>query len=352
MSNPGFFGRLAGLFSRDGSRSRVPPAALPVRPERRPEPSPPRTPALHPMVTKPVDPSVAAPIVVPPRPVAVTPASVPAAVGARPVDPLVAAFVADVETLPLFSGTAMQLMRSVGDESISSTEVARLIGSDAGLTAQLLRIVNSAHYALPRPCATVADAITVLGFARVRRTVAAAVTQGPLTTYLRDSRVVQAFFRHQLLCAAMARHLAIQRGLDGEVAYMGGLMHEIGRLAILIRHPHLTDVLLNVEGKDDHLGKQHERRHFGFDHAQVGGALLGKWGLPDAILEAVYDHESDTQPADPVSAAVWRANLLAHDLIESPDELEQPLPWMAAVGLSLEGRTAMLEEIKALEGQH
>jgi|GEM_PF-644590 len=355
MSN-GFFGRLAGLFSRDASReaARMPPPL--AWPERRPSAATIKAPRATPPLS--VSPA-ARPIVPQTRPIVVTPETplVPreatiAVLAARPVDPAVAAFVANVEQLPLFSGTAMQLMKSVGDEDITSTEVARLIGTDAGLTAQLLRIVNSAHYALPRKCSTVADAIAVLGFARVRRTVAAAVTQGPLTTYLRDSRVVQAFFKHQLLCAAMARHLAVQRDLDGEVAYMAGLMHEVGRLAILIQHPHLTDVLLNVEAKDDHLGKQHEMRHFGFDHAEVGGALLTKWDLPVPIIEAVYDHESDTQPMSPMSAVVWRANLLGHDLIDVPGELDQPLPWMNAVGLTLDMHKAMLQDIAALSSQN
>jgi HD-like signal output (HDOD) protein len=134
---------------------------------------------------------------------------------------------------------------------------------------------------------------------------------------------------------------------------MAGLMHEIGRLAMLIQHPHLTDVLLRVEGDDDHLGIAHELSHFGFDHAQVGGALLARWGLPAPIVQATYDHGDAEQPQNPMSAVVWRANLLAHDMIDEPDDQDIQLPWMAAVGLTVDDRRRILDEIAALEGsQH
>lgn len=293
---------------------------------------------LHPIVTGSHAPEAGPPIVVAPRPE--QPRLVPAAV---------VTFVERVKQLPLFSSTAMQLMKSVGQIDVSTQELARLISTDAGLVAQLLRIVNSPFYGLPKRCGTVADAIAVLGMDQVRRTVSAAVTKRPIASYLRDSRVVNDFWRHQLLCAALARHLAVQRGLDGEVAHMAGLMHEVGRLAILIQHPHLINVLLDVERRDDVLGTAREVQHFGFDHAQVGGTLLARWGLPAPIVQAAYDHEETTQPADAMSAVVWRANLLAHDLCEKSDELEVETPWMTAIGLTLDGRRAILDEIAALE---
>ena len=260
-----------------------------------------------------------------------------------------AAFVANVKQLPLFSVTAMQLMKSVGQEDVKIGELVRLISTDAALVAHLLRIVNSPFYRLPQPCATVAEAVTVLGFSQVRRMVTASVSQRPLASHLSDTSVARAFWRHQMLCGAMARHLALASGLDGEMAYMAGLMHEVGRLAMLIQHPHLTDVLLRVEDVGARLGTQQEIAHFGFDHAHAGGALLAQWGLPPAIVRATREHGDDDMPEDALSAAVWRANLLAHDMVHENDEPDVEKPWMAAVGLTLAERRRMFDEIAALE---
>ncbi len=259
------------------------------------------------------------------------------------------AFVASVRQLPLFSATALRLMRSVERADVTTSELDRLISTDAGLVAGLLRIVNSPYYGVARRVSTVGDAIAILGFDQVRRTISAAVTQRPLMSYLHDSDRVRVFWRHELTCAAIARHLAQGAGLDGEVAYMAGLMHEVGRLAMLIAHPHLRERLLRVQGDIDHRGIEREYAEFGFDHAQVGGALLARWGLPAAIVRAAEEHGGATAPRDPLSATVWRANLMSHALAMEADELDGETPWMIDAGIDLDGRRRLLDEIAALE---
>jgi HD-like signal output (HDOD) protein len=260
-----------------------------------------------------------------------------------------ASFVASVRDLPLFSGTALRILQSVGSEDVSTDELARMVSADAGLAAALLRMVNSTYYMPAHKVSTVGAAITVLGLDQVRRTVVSAVSQRSVAAYLKDSRVVRDFWRHLLLTAAMSRHLAERDRLDGEVAYMAGLMHEVGRLAMLIRHPHLDNLLLRVRGDDDGLDIDRERAHFGFDHARAGGALLEHWGLPLPIVQAAYDHGGDERPADPLSAAVWRANLLAHDMVAESVADDVELPWMTAVGLTVAQRRRIFEEIAVLE---
>lgn len=258
-----------------------------------------------------------------------------------------AAFVASVEHLPLFSGTAMQLIRTVDREDVAVAELSRLISTDAALVAHLLRIVNSSYYGLSRRIGTVGDALAVLGVNLIRRTVTAAVLQRPLFAYLHDTSVARAFWRHGLLCAALSRHLAMQKGLDGELAYMAGLMHDIGRLVMLMKYPQQSDVLLRAGG-DGETGVERESALFDFDHAQVGAALLELWDLPSEIVRAADQHADATEPDDPMSASVWRANLLSHDMIDEADDDEQQ-PWMAAIDLSVKARRKIFEEIAALE---
>ena len=259
------------------------------------------------------------------------------------------AFVASVQHLPLFSGTAMQLIRSVDREDVPVAELSRLISTDAALVAHLLRIVNSPYYGLSRRIGTVGDALAVLGVNLIRRTVTAAVLQRPLFAYLHDTAVARAFWRHGLQCAALARHLAAARGIDGELAYMAGLMHDVGRLAMLMQYPHETDLLLRQRRGDDEFGIDDETAHFGFDHAQVGGALLELWELPAEIVTVARRHADTIEPDDALSASVWQANRYAHEMVDEPEVLEEPSPWMLAAGLSLEARQKIEDEIAALE---
>lgn len=259
------------------------------------------------------------------------------------------AFVASVQHLPLFTGTAMQLVRSVDREDVTVGELSRLISTDAALVAHLLRIVNSSYYGLSRRIGTVSDALSVLGIDLIRRTVIAAVLQRPLFAYLHETSVARAFWRHGLLCAALARHLALRKHVDGELAYIAGLMHDVGRLAMLMQFPQQSDVLLRVRGDDDSSGIADEFSRFGFDHAQVGGALLEMWGLPEKIVQAAHQHGDATEPEDPLSASVWLGNLLSHEMIDEPDDQDTLVPWMSEIGLSVEARRRIVDEIRALE---
>lgn len=277
---------------------------------------------------------------------------------AEPAADALETFVAAVEHLPLFSGTAVQLVRSFDREDITADELGQLISTDAALSMHLLRIVNSPFYGLARRIGTVSDAVAMLGMNMVRRTVTAAVLQRPLLSYLHDSTFARAFWRHELLCAALSRHLASQAGGDPEFAYMAGLLHDVGRLVMLGQFPSQSDVLLGSRDGVDDGGVEVERRLFGFDHAQVGGALLELWGLPEGMVQAAHQHADDEQPDEPGAAWIWRANRVAHDAIASPggepggsgDDLDEPLPWMDEIGLTPKAYRKILDEIAALEG--
>ena len=263
-------------------------------------------------------------------------------------------FVATVQHLPLFSGTAVQLIRSVDQEEITAGELSRLISTDAALSAHLLRIVNSPFYGLSRRIGTVSDALTVLGFNLVRRTVTAAVLQRPLFAYLHDTEVARAFWRHELLCAALARHLALRRGFDGEFAYMAGLLHDVGRLVMLVQFPEQSDVLLTQRSDDDETGILREREQFGFDHAQVGGALLELWDLPGGMVQAAHQHADEIEPDEQGAASVWRANLISHEMaaeMAAPGGIDEGAitPWMEAIDLAPKARKQIVDEISALE---
>ena len=259
------------------------------------------------------------------------------------------AFVAAVEHLPLFTGTALQLIRSVDQEAITAGELSRLISTDPALAAHLLRIVNSPYYGLSRRIGTVSDALAVLGFNLVRRTVTAAVLERPLFAYFTDTEAARVFWRHELLCAAIARHLAIRQGFDGEFAYMAGLLHDVGRLVMVVRHPAASEGLLRLHGGDD-ATFQEERARYGFDHAEFGAALLELWGLPGGMIQAAHQHVDDVEPDDPGAAIVWRANRIAHEWIDAGEETGDEEPaWMEAIDLSAAGRQQILDEIAALE---
>jgi putative nucleotidyltransferase with HDIG domain len=262
--------------------------------------------------------------------------------------PAVGAFVGRVGQLPLMPRLAMVLVHSVHDDSLSAAELGACIADDPGLAAQLLRLVNSPFYGFSRNIGTVSDAIAVLGFNLVRRIVTAAVMQRPQRTMLSDVPATRAFWRHQLLAAVMARFVQAQRGDDQvELAYMAGLLHDIGRLAIDASSPTDRLGLIPTHVVGEQALVLQERTQLGFDHAEAGAALLQAWRLPDTLVQAVWQHASPTAPDDPISASVWQANRMAH-FVETDPAPTQLQPWMRECGLGLADCLRLVAEVDAV----
>ena len=256
-------------------------------------------------------------------------------------------FALAVRQLPIVPTLAMQLVRSAQREDISATELGRQIAADAGLASHLLRLVNSSLYGLSRRIGTVADALAVLGFNMVRRIVTAAVLQRPAQGRLPLTPATLEFWRHQLLTAALARWWHGNQGEGGEeLAYMAGLLHDVGRLAMVARWPQQCDELLLAQ---DGLAIEQERRRFGFDHAQAGAALLRLWNVPEPIVLATACHADAGAPAEALAASVWQANRLAHRLAGEPDEAAEA-PWMGEAGLTAQMRHRIEDEVGAFAG--
>jgi HD-like signal output (HDOD) protein len=265
---------------------------------------------------------------------------------ATPTAPAVAEFVASIRHLPLYPGMAAQLVRSVEQENITGPELARQITGDAALSSHLLRLVNSSFHGLSRRIGTVADALAVLGFNMVRRIVTSMVMQRPVLAFLPETETTRAFWRHQLLCAALARFVHRRSATDGEeLAYMAGLLHDVGRLAMLVRWPQAYGVLLQAPTTDDAGSMAQEHQHFGFDHAVAGGALLRLWKVPEPIALAAFTHADAAAPEDPVAASVWHANRLADEV----DNGRTP-HWMKEAGLSAAMRRQIVDEVDAFAG--
>jgi HD-like signal output (HDOD) protein len=133
---------------------------------------------------------------------------------------------------------------------------------------------------------------------------------------------------------------------------MAGLMHDVGRLAMLIGLPGYGATLARPLG-DDGAAVAAEVARFGFDHAAAGGALLRTWGLPDTIVEAVRSHERQDVPRDAFAACIWLANRASHALGTRTERLAALEPWMVDVDVSCDELARLLDELVALESaQH
>lgn len=198
-----------------------------------------------------------------------------------------------------------------------SADLARELQNDQVLVARMLAMVNSALYGLSQPVRTIREGVVVLGFRGLRSLVlatgAARLLQHDFRWYGHHPR---GLWQHAVCVAAGSRQLARCCGMDGdegEQLFVGGLLHDIGKLLLL---PYLQGL---DSPEDVSVLCQFERRHVGMDHAEAGALVSARWNLPDEIQQVVRgshlgaDEGGDEAHALPC-AVVRIADGVAHEL--------------------------------------
>jgi HD-like signal output (HDOD) protein len=197
--------------------------------------------------------------------------------------------------LPPFPAVATKLLRLLADEDVAIKKIVELIKSDAALTAELLRIVNSPIYGFPARISSLQNAITLLGFQTVRSFALTVSMKGFLHTALRID-LLRHIWRHSLACALLCEELSTVCSSNmtrDDQAYTAGLLHNIGSLGLFVAHPRTYSELLADAHGDNLLEK--ERATLGIDHCEAGGWLARNWGFPDDLRRVVITHHHPLQ---------------------------------------------------------
>jgi HD-like signal output (HDOD) protein len=230
----------------------------------------------------------------------------------------------EVGQLPAVPHVYAELTRRLEDPSVSVVELAELVAEDVTLAAQVLRMANSAYFGRERSVTSLVDASARLGTRLLRSLVLTAELYGGFPMPRSMVPRLEALQRHAALVARIASSLE-PRAAWKDDAFSGGLLHDIGKLVLMSR---LTERYEAVEAEARESGRElHdvETQRLGAHHGTIGACLLGMWGLPSTILEAVNNHHGlalDVPTRLNPSRAVALADRLAHDVTDS-DEVRE-----------------------------
>ena len=168
----------------------------------------------------------------------------------------------------------------LADESVSVSDVADLVASDPMLSARLLQYVNSAEFALPYPVSDVGRALALLGLDHTRQVTLTLATVAYAKGALRTTELRRSW-EHTVATAILADQIARACGVFTDVAYTAGIIHDIGRLGLLVAYPREYQRIIR-DAADRCLDLlDFESEQFGIHHAEAGRILAERWGLPD-----------------------------------------------------------------------
>jgi HD-like signal output (HDOD) protein/ActR/RegA family two-component response regulator len=231
--------------------------------------------------------------------------------------------------LPSVPRLYSELTALMHDPDTTLADVERLVEQDAAMAAKVLQLANSAYFGRARPVDDVGQAIGYLGLNALK---ALTLSVEAMAAFAPARRIegfsIERLQRHSALVARITRRLVDREHADGAVA--AALIHEVGLLVLASRAPdYLAEALAQAEAEGRPLFEV-ERELRGFTHAEVGAHVLGLWGLPHGIVEAVAYHHDPAAAHDPrldAVTAVHVANVLADELDAELDlERTRPAP--------------------------
>jgi HD-like signal output (HDOD) protein/signal transduction histidine kinase len=246
-----------------------------------------------------------------------------------------------IARLPAMPQILIKLLGHLQADDLGMPELAALIANDAGMTAKLLAVANSSAYHRAGRTVNLEQSLISLGTDMIKTLVISDSVFQTFNSFPHSgSTDLRAFWKNALTTAVIARDLArAMPYAHQEEAYLAGLLHNVGRLALLATAP--KEYAFNFNARDDEDLCAVEQRTLEITHTEAGAWLIERWQLDSFLADAVlYHHE----PSARLSAAhpLIRIVRLAHVLSAHSHDNEQIEQAAALCGMDLHEAHAML----------
>lgn len=238
------------------------------------------------------------------------------AAGADGEQPDLQGLLSDNVKLPALPQIYSEINAAVENPKCSGKDIADIVSKDTGLSATLLKIINSAYYGFPEKIDSLSYAAMALGTRQIC-SLAMGIT---VINYFKGMpgtvMDMEAFWRHSVGCGIIARNLATHvQGVNSERVFIGGLLHDMGRLVFLNHFPGVSGAAMAQAGKLNLSLHKVEPRYFEMGHAEFGSRLAEGWNFSPAISTLIRDHHMDFKtPPDKETAMVYFSNWMASAL--------------------------------------
>jgi HD-like signal output (HDOD) protein len=223
--------------------------------------------------------------------------------------------VCQMNRLPSIPTLYMQVVEKSSDTDSSLSEIGGIIGRDIGMTAQVLKLANSAFFGLRRQLSSAEEAVAYLGLDTIKSLILSIHSFSQFEKAETGALRIDSLWNHSVQVASLAKRISKLEDQDAnaaEQAFTSGILHDVGKLVLAVNLPadYSEAIRLAQSGLELPVA---ERQVFGANHADVGGYLIGLWGLPVPVVEAVALHHCpsrSTQPLFSPLTSVHAANVL------------------------------------------
>ncbi|HAA03471.1 MAG TPA: two-component system response regulator, partial [Syntrophobacteraceae bacterium] len=240
-------------------------------------------------------------------------------------DDSLAKLISQIDSLPSLPTLYTKVIDELNSPSSSIQKIAEIIASDVGMTAKILQLANSAFFGLSQHVNSPLRAVTILGLDTIKALIMTVQIFSQFDRSTPSGFSIADLWEHSMRCGVFAKTIAkaeAQERIAVEDGFMGGLLHDVGKLVLVANLPERYHEALTLAADPSRTLWEAEQEVFGTTHAQVGAYLMGLWGLPDRIVEAIAFHHSPSECLDlsfSTLTAVHVADALEHDLTSGGD---------------------------------
>jgi putative nucleotidyltransferase with HDIG domain len=192
----------------------------------------------------------------------------------------------------------MRIQKLINDPNSDMASIARQISMDPALTADLLKIVNSAQYALAKKVDSISEAVKMIGIRGISNLLYSYGTQKLLGDDTVDKKKL---WEHSYKTAFYAYNLIKNFKRDHNLlddAYVGGILHDMGKIVFSNVHPELLEKIRNFCTEKGLPTSTFEDLSAGMNHAEIGALIAEKWNFPEGLVNAIRYHHDPASTSD------------------------------------------------------
>lgn len=213
-----------------------------------------------------------------------------------------------MDRLPTLPDLYLRLVERMQDPECSIEDIGKIVAQDIGMTARILKLVNSAYFGLRRRVSTPQEAVNYMGMDTVKALVLSINAFAQYEGAQLGGITLESLWNHSLVTAGYAKTIAREAGAGNRAvdeAFVAGMLHDAGKLALAANFAEEYEQVIELKKEEEIDTLAAEEKVFGMAHPDVGGHLLGFWGLPTAVVDAVSWHH------DPMACLEHRFDALA-----------------------------------------
>ncbi|MBN2724529.1 MAG: HDOD domain-containing protein [Deltaproteobacteria bacterium] len=227
--------------------------------------------------------------------------------------------ISQIETLPVLPSVYNELLGELNNPDSSMKEIGYIISKDVGMSAKIMKLVNSSFFGFARHISSTEQAVNLIGLNILKSLI---LYEHIFSVFEQKSMKLFSFemlWEHCLRVGKISRIVSETCSSDKEIAedsFIAGMLHDVGKLIMGANFTAQYSLILNKVKKEERLMWDVETEIMGTTHAEVGAYLLGLWGLTEPVVEAIAFHHAPYSPSDEFRplTAVYIANHLDHEM--------------------------------------